>query len=77
MTGFESGGMILESTTLKLPENKYMFKAMWVGTKHEFWISAYNRAQALKRAQLYIKRMEGGPTCLDLDLMREILVERE
>lgn len=49
-------------------QNKYLYKASWGGTSLSFWIDAHNEAQAEKRAKRYVFLMEGGPTCLDLEL---------
>lgn len=50
-------------------EKSYLFKAIWVGTSISFRVSASSEEQAKKRAEKQLMKMEGGPTCLELNLI--------
>lgn len=49
----------------------YLFKALWGGTALKFWIEARSVADAQKKAERYISKMEGGRTCLELELLSQ------
>ena len=52
-----------------LKPKRYLFKAAWRATALKFWVDAKDEAQAIRRAEREVLRMEGGAWCIDLILL--------
>jgi hypothetical protein len=53
-------------------KHRYLFKASWRATALKFYIDAQNEKQAIKRAEGKVFRMEGGQSCLEVQLIGQL-----
>lgn len=52
--------------------HEWVFKAEWRSTAIKFKVEAQNEAQAIKRAEGTVLRMEGGKDCLSVTIINQI-----
>jgi hypothetical protein len=52
--------------------HEYLFKASWRATSLMFKVEAQNEAQAYKRAEGKVFRMEGGVNCMEVKLISQL-----
>lgn len=61
---------------VKSPKSNYkhewLAKAIWSGTAMKFKVEAQNEAQAWHRAWGRVSRMQGGDSCLKVELLHQI-----
>lgn len=50
---------------------RFIFKASWRGTALKLIVLAEDEEKAFLKAAKRVKRMLGGATCLDLELVKE------
>lgn len=55
----------------KKPIKRFLAKGSWRGTALRFYVTAKNEADALRKAENQVKRMQGCLTCMDVKIERE------
>lgn len=55
----------------KPKRHRYLYKASWRGTALRFFVEAHNEDEAERKAARQVMRMQGGISCLGLELVRE------
>lgn len=53
-------------------KHRWLAKASWRGTSMKFYIDAQNEAQALKKAEGQVFRMQGGMSCLEVKIVEQL-----